>query len=144
MASAAHRKYRASLARGNAWFLHAIWWQELDTDFRRAALALSFTSGLPTVGLLYQITVTLALCIGSCYSLQSSAAHCQFSRQFGEGICRILRVLWRKQWVEAFRYVALRRWDQCTFIPYSGTERVKERDRKHGARRGMYRHGECE
>src|SRR5207244_1119068 len=29
------------------------------------------------------------------------------STQFGGGSCRILRVLWRKQWVEGFRYVAL-------------------------------------
>src|SRR5438309_11905467 len=36
--SAAHRKCRASLARGNALFLHAFWWKELGTDFRRAVL----------------------------------------------------------------------------------------------------------
>jgi len=29
------------------------------------------------------------------------------STQFGGGSCRILRMLWRKQWVEDFRYVAL-------------------------------------
>src|SRR5262245_1470330 len=36
--SAAHRKCLASLARGNALFLHALWWKALDTDFRRAVL----------------------------------------------------------------------------------------------------------
>src|SRR6266567_5771309 len=40
LACAAHRKCRASLARGNALFLHAIWWKELGTDFRRAVLGL--------------------------------------------------------------------------------------------------------
>src|SRR5438552_778695 len=37
-ASAAHRTCRASLARGNAVFLHAFWWKERDTDCRRAVL----------------------------------------------------------------------------------------------------------
>src|SRR5262249_32255964 len=36
--SAAHRKYRASLARGNALFFHTIRWKELDTYFRRVVL----------------------------------------------------------------------------------------------------------
>jgi hypothetical protein len=61
------------------------------------------------MGLLYQITVTLVLWTRSCYALQSSAAHCNYSRQFGAGISRILRVLWRKQYGEASRYVARRR-----------------------------------
>src|SRR5262245_9149919 len=37
-ASAAHRKYRASLARGNTLFLQAIRRKERDTDFCRAGL----------------------------------------------------------------------------------------------------------
>ena len=36
-----------------------------------------------------------------------SAAHRNYPRQLGGGSCRIVRVLWWKQWVEDFRYVAL-------------------------------------
>ena len=36
--STAYRKCRASLARGNALFLHAMRWQERDIYFRRAVL----------------------------------------------------------------------------------------------------------
>ena len=38
VSSAAHRKYRASLARGNALFFDAMRWKELHTYFRRAPL----------------------------------------------------------------------------------------------------------
>src|SRR5262249_45244153 len=38
MPSAAHRKYRASLARENALFFYKIQWQKLDTYFRRVVL----------------------------------------------------------------------------------------------------------
>jgi len=37
-ASTAYRKYRASLARGNALFFHALRRKERDTYFRRAVL----------------------------------------------------------------------------------------------------------
>ena len=39
-ARAAHRTYRASLARGNALFFHTIRWKELDTYCRRVVLVL--------------------------------------------------------------------------------------------------------
>jgi len=38
LSSAAHRKYRASLARGSALFFRTMRWQEPDTDFRRGVL----------------------------------------------------------------------------------------------------------
>ena len=39
------------------------------------------------------------------------------STQFGGGICRILRVLQRQQWVEDFRYVVLEALGVGAYVP---------------------------